>query len=225
MTTEPVDPLETPTGRAVTEVLAPGEPLLDVGCGGGRIAAAFTPAHPVLGVEAKAAYAEHAAAAGVQVTVGRWPDVAREVPVVPVVLCTHVLYDVQDAGPFAAALAAHADRRVVIELTTAHPWVAIAPLFKELHDLELPSGPTVEYAIALLEEVGLTVVQVVRWTRPGHVYPSVADLVAHRRRQLCLPADRDDDVRRALTGTYALTSDGGAELPPSALATLVCDPR
>ena len=68
-----VDPLATPTGEAVTARIAAGERLLDVGVGAGRIAGAFTAAHPVTGVEPRPDLAAEARDRGIEVVLGRWP--------------------------------------------------------------------------------------------------------------------------------------------------------
>ncbi len=219
----PVDPLTTPTGRRVREVLRDGEPLLDVGCGAGRISGAFTDAHPVVGVESREELAAVARERGIVVVPGRWPDVAGEVEPAPVVLCTHVLYDVQDAAPFVAALHRHAGRRVVCELTARHPWVPLRPSYRRFHDLDRPTGPAAELAAEVVADAVGVVPQLQRWSRPGSRYPSLAETVAHRRRQLCLTADRDPEVAEVVAAEVEVLDDGTVQLPPQELVTLWWD--
>ena len=80
-----------------------------------------------------------AAAAGVEAVAafGRWPDVAAEVDAADVVVCAHVLYNVQELEPFVRALHEHARRRVVIEITSTHPLAWMSDLWLRFHDLQL----------------------------------------------------------------------------------------
>src|SRR4051794_34785500 len=115
-------------GSAVTlDAVRAGLPgtVLDVGCGGG---AASVPAGAaeLLAVDESAAMLDrYRAAAGrtpVRAWCGRWPDLADQVPAADVVVAANVVYNVPDVAAFVTALTTHARRRVVVELTDAHPW-------------------------------------------------------------------------------------------------------
>jgi hypothetical protein len=116
-------------------------------------------------------------------------------------VCGHVLYNVPDLEPFVAALDQAATRRVVVEITAAHPLTATGWLWKRFWDLDRPDGPTWEDAVAVLREAGVAP-SVEHWeapgldaTRPGaHSH----DFVAFTRRRLCLPPEREPEVREAL---------------------------
>jgi SAM-dependent methyltransferase len=216
------------------EALPAGGSVLDVGCGGGRAALAIAPpASTVIGVDEKPALlAEFAAAASrrglphIEIE-GRWPDVASRVGVADVAVCHHVAYNVAELGPFALALAAHARRRVVMELSWHHPLTYLGPLWRRFWDLDRPAGPTALAAAAVLREVGLPV-QVLEWT-PGPATPSpigddrltVAEQVEITRIRLCLGADRDPEIAQALAAlgpppaprTVALWWDVPQDLP------------
>jgi hypothetical protein len=115
-----------------------------------------------------------------------------------VVVCHHVLYNVPDLEPFAAALTDHARRRVVAELTDRHPLVGLAPLWRRFHGLERPAGPTADDAAAALRALGLDLERQ-DWEADARLgFDRLEDLVAFTRRRLCLPADRDAEVAEAL---------------------------
>jgi hypothetical protein len=113
-------------------------------------------------------------------------------------VCHHVFYNVADLDAFALALTEHARRRVVVELTPAHPLRVLNPLWKRLHDLDRPAGPTAADAVAVLREAGLAPREE-RWRRgPRPAHPSFDALLAVTRQRLCLPPDRSDELAAAL---------------------------
>jgi SAM-dependent methyltransferase len=130
--------------------------------------------------------------------IGAWPDVADTVAPADVVVCHHVLYNVPDLKDFALALHDHARRRVVIELTARHPMAALNPLWRVMHDLDRPDGPTAEDAADVLRECGLSP-NAHAWPRPPRPeYPSFAELLTATRQRLCLPPERDDELTEAM---------------------------
>lgn len=209
-----VDPLATPTGRVVLARLAAGERLLDVGCGAGRIAGAFVPGHDVVGIEPRAGLAAVAREVGITLHEGRWPDLAPNVGRAPVVLSTHVMYDVADPVPFLGALHDAAIRRVVLEVTQAHPWAGLGPLYRRFHDLDRPAGPTaVDLAAVVGAVLGVTP-QVEGWTRPGSTYDSVMAYADQTARMLCLPP-----TPALLAEIGALLAADGTVLPGGRIRT------
>lgn len=215
-----VDPRATPTGEAVLERLAPGERLLDVGCGAGRICGAFTADHDVVGVEPRAGLAEVAREVGVTVHEGRWPDLAGTVGTAPVVLSTHVLHDVQTPTGFLQAMHAAATRRVVLEISTTHPWSDITPLYRHLHDLDRPAGPTVEDLVEVVRAVLDVHPEVVRWRRPRASYDGPEDLVVHLRQRLCVGPEADRAIQDLVADDLLVGEDGRVRMPDQDLATL-----
>jgi SAM-dependent methyltransferase len=209
----------TPTARRALEFLPEGGSVLDVGAGGGAAslplvppAAAVTAVDQSRGMlEAFAALAERRRVAHTEIE-GTWPDVATGVGPADVVVCAHVVYNVADLEPFVAALTAKARRRVVVEMTAAHPQTHLNPLWRHFHDVDRPEDPTVADAAAVLEEMGLAP-GMERWEAPGR-WESVHQehLVTFARRRLCLPPDRDREVAAALEELF----DRG----PRQLATL-----
>lgn len=195
------DPESTPSRRRATEVLPSGGWVLDVGAGGG---AASLPLAPPAGVlvavdESQAmldVFAEGAEKRGVRHTeiVGRWPDVASQTPQAAVVVCHHVVYNVGDLAPFLAALNDHAERRVVVELTDRHPQSDLNALWRIIHGIERPSGPTAADAAKVAAALGFDV-HVERFERPSlwHDAPR-AERIAFARRRLCVGPEHDDDI-------------------------------
>jgi SAM-dependent methyltransferase len=195
----------TPSNLEAARHLPPGGGVLDVGAGGG---AASLPLAAEAGrlvavdesPEMVASFLAAAEATGVPAegVEGRWPEVAGRVGPADVVVCHHVLYNVADLAPFAAALTGHARRRVVAELTDRHPLAGLAPLWRRFHDLERPDGPGAGDAVAALAELGLEVDRRDWENQDRFGFDDFDELVAFTRRRLCLPAGRDPEVAEAL---------------------------
>jgi SAM-dependent methyltransferase len=197
--------------RVAREVLPPtGGTVLDVGCGGGRSSVGLVPpAVQIVGVDEHQAMLEQFAAA-VEATGaqhleirGRWPVVVTEpdpaqpvVPVVDVVVSHHVLYNVPDIERFLVALTEQARLAVVVELTTRHPQSAMNEAWRHVWGLERPSGPTDADLVDVLRALGI---EPEVWHSPKPALARHLDdpdaLVRSTRRRLCLPADRDDELR------------------------------
>lgn len=196
-------PQSTPSRTRALEALRESGSVLDVGCGGGRGGLGLVPpASLVVGVDESAgmleAFSEGARERGVahRAVHGSWPAVADTVEPADVVVCHHVAYNVSDLPAFVHALEAKARSRVVLELTQLHPMVTTAPLWKRFYDLDRPSGPSCDLALAVVREAGIDAAmetfEVSLVPPPRHV------LVAFTRRRLCLPASRDEEVDAAL---------------------------
>lgn len=205
----------SPTILRAAEALPDGGTVLDVGVGAGAATVRlWQVASRVTGVDDSEAMLEEfvraAAAQGVEAApvLGRWPDVADQVEPADVVVCAHVLYNVQDLEPFVRALDAHALRRVVIEITASHPLSWMNDLWLRFHCLERPTEPTADVAEDAMRESEFDVRRedVERPPRLGG-FQQREDAVGLIRRRLCLTPDRDDEVAEAL-GTRLAQHDG-----------------
>jgi SAM-dependent methyltransferase len=195
-------PADTPSRRRAQEALEGppgGGSVLDVGCGAGAASFALVPpATRLIGVDQSPAMLAAFTATGaergvpVQTVEGLWPDVADRVPAADVVVCHHVAYNVPDLAAFAFALDSHARRRVVVELSSVHPWCRLSGLWRHFHGQDRPQGPTADLAAEVLREAGLDP-RVERFPRPPREAPFDV-LVAFTRRRLCLPYHREPEV-------------------------------
>jgi SAM-dependent methyltransferase len=198
--------MDSPTTARAAEALGGGGgTVLDIGVGGGGTSLPLREvAATIIGVDASSsmldAFSRAAAASGAASTgvLGTWPDVSPIVPSADVVTCGHVLYNVQDIGPFVHALQAKAHRRVVLEITERHPWAWMRDLWLRFHRLERPRGPTADDALAALAELGIHAAMQERRGDDHAGFERREDAVALVRRRLCLSANRDPEVEDAL---------------------------
>ena len=194
--------VDVPSRLRAVEALPEGGSVLDVGCGGGRAAFGLVPpAASVVGVDQQQAmldvFAREAAARGVQCTtvLGDWPAVSAPTPACDVVVCHHVFYNVQDLAPFVTELSAHARRRVVVELPRRHPLSSLSGAWDHFWGLVRPGNPTAEDALECVRALGVDA-HLETFSEPPPAAREVTDAdVRHTRVRLCLPSDRDDDVR------------------------------
>ena len=125
---------------------------------------------------------------------GRWPEIEAAAPIADLVVCHHVVYNVADLVPFLKALTAHAKRRVVIELTEAHPLSGLAPLWLAIHGLERPSRPTASDAAAVARALGYDVHAEPFEHRSLRDGAPLEERIAFARRQLCVGPERDEEI-------------------------------
>jgi SAM-dependent methyltransferase len=200
----------------LTELLAPTGSLLDVGAGTGRLSLPVAAAgHRVTAVEPSAAMAteleQAAAEAGVAITTvnGRWPGAAATVGGHDVVLSANVVYDVGPIGPFLEALAARAQRAVVLELTQRHPWDGLRGYFRELHEVSLPEGPTVADLLDVIDEIFAMEPQRRDWPSspalPFETRDALLDMYATR---LCVRDERRSELEDVIGPDIDRTPDG-----------------
>jgi len=197
-----------PSYQREWDTLDPPGSVLDVGAGAGAACLPLAPRTTTLtAVDSDAGMldllAVRAREAGLdpQLHAGPWPGVATQIAPADLVTCHNVLYNVPDLAPFLEALAGHARRRVVVELTAAHPLVALNPLWRRFHGLDRPERPTAADVLAILDAMGVRAGHT-EWNRPGEAdYSTVRELAEVTRRRLCLPAERTAEVEAALRDT------------------------
>jgi hypothetical protein len=222
----------TYSNRRALAVLPAGGTVLDVGVGAG---AASLPLHPrcarITGVDSSPAllaeFRRQARRVGVSVRTvgGAWPSIAPRAPIADVVVCNHVAYNVADLAPFAVALADHASRRVVMEITIRHPTAWMADLWQRFHGLERPIRPDARDAVSVLRGLGFPVRRhSALQTRGAGGFERREDAVGWTRRRLCLDAARDDEVAAAL-GERLVHEDGlwSARPPAEPVVTIWWD--
>lgn len=193
--------VDVPSRHRALEPLVDGGSVLDIGCGGGRAAFGLTPpATHVIGVDHQQGmldvFADQAQQRNVtyETVLGDWPDVAEQTPIADVVVCHHVFYNVQNLAPFVHALSSHARKRVVVEIPTLHPLSSLSPLWKEFWNLDRPISPSSLDALELVRALGYNAHHE-EFVQETPVRPVTDTDVEFTRIRLCLPADRDDDIR------------------------------
>lgn len=196
----PVDPgPDTPSRRTARQALPEGGSVLDVGCGGGAAGLSLVPPAGRLtgfdpGEDLLALFSTRARDLGVdhEAVRGRWPDDAASVGPADVVVCHHVAYNIPDLASFVAELVSHARVRAVMELTGQHPKAGLNHLWRHFWDVDRPTGPTADDAVALLGDAGIAP-RVERTARTNRTVDRQVR-VASVRRYLCLPAERDPEI-------------------------------
>lgn len=198
-------PADSPSHRVAREALGAGGAVLDVGCGGGRSSLPLAPAaSSVTGVDEQEAMLDAFAAAFERAGIthrevpGRWPDVAGDVAAADVVVCHHVVYNVEAIEPFVSALTEHARRLVVVELPEHHPMSPFAPLWRHFWGLDRLREPSADLFAELVRSLGhdVAVERVVR--APRKPAQRDAGYVEFVRRRLCLGPERDDEIATRL---------------------------
>jgi SAM-dependent methyltransferase len=200
--------------RRALEALPDGGTVLDVGCGAGASSLPLASrASLITGVDASAEllgeFERLSSEIGIPVepVLGTWPDVAGRVRMADVVVCHHLFYNVQDLAPFVGALASHAHRRVVVEMTARHPLSWMNPLWQRFHGITRPQGPTADDAQAILEELGVLAHREDHREEQRGGFARKEDAIAFVRRRLCLWPEHDPEIAEAL-GDDLLSRDG-----------------
>ncbi|PZC47872.1 MAG: 2-polyprenyl-3-methyl-5-hydroxy-6-metoxy-1,4-benzoquinol methylase [Chloroflexi bacterium] len=157
------DPRRTddPEVARLSQLLDPGDSLLDVGGGAGRLALplALTCRHATV-VEPSSAMVklllQSATEAGIDNITAiqeNWEDV--EVLPADVVLCAHVVYGDEDIEGFIAKMTANARKSVAILLYFSSPQTPISPFWSRVHHEERVHLPAVPELLTVLWEMGI----------------------------------------------------------------------
>ncbi len=152
-------------GDAVVESLRsrliPGETLLDVGAGGGRLALPLAlTCSAVTAVEPSASMcavlretAREYSIENVSIVEAGWPEASVEPA--DVVLCSHVVYVIENIEPFVRKMDTHARRRVLAVVFEAPPQSQIYPLWEQVHGEKRQTLPSLPQFLPVLEEMGI----------------------------------------------------------------------
>ncbi len=224
----------TPTTSLVAQMLGEGGTLIDVGAGTGRSCLPYARAgHRVVAVEKNAGMAaglgKEAASEGleVEVVVGPWPEVADRTTPADVALSSHVVYDVPGIAPFVRALHEHGRFGVVLEMTDVHPWTKMNHLYRAIHDLGRPEGPSVDDLVeVIVAELDLEV-GVVRWERaPDLWFVSWQEILDYYGKRVVVPKARREELRPLLEESVTPWGDRlYVDEGPRSFATLWWSPQ
>lgn len=178
------------TADALLALVKPGDSVLDVGAGGGRIALPLAQkCRLVTAVEPSESMRERlreqVAEWGVKnlnVVAEKWED-ARVRPA-DVVVCAHVLYTVPDPVPFVEKLDAHALRIVAAVMFEQPAVAAYFPLWPPVHGEDRLALPALGEFEALLKEMGIPYDRVRLPQREPRGFESVEQAVAESAARL-----------------------------------------
>jgi SAM-dependent methyltransferase len=189
-------PDEDPFFRSVLAAVSKESTLLDVGAGTGRHTLALAPhVRRVTAVDPSEAMLnllrediEERGLKNVSVVQSDW--MAAGVDAADMVICSHVLYPIDDVAAFVRRLDEHAKGRVFVYLRV-DPLATDLGLWREFYGVPLQSQPVFADLYPLLMQIGIVAdVQIVEhrftWT-----FASLDEAVAQVRNALCL---REDDA-------------------------------
>src|SRR5262249_8248854 len=157
----PADPAADPTPEALAALIDPGDDVIDVGAGGGRIAIPLSRrCRRLVAVEPspamRAVLDEEIARHGVRnlsIVSARWED--AEVEPAALVFAAHVTYGIQVIEPFLRKLGATARRRAALVAVTDPPQTPLAPFWRWVHGEERLRLPCRDELLAVLRELGV----------------------------------------------------------------------
>ena len=179
--------------------LVPGETLIDVGAGGGRLALPLAlTCSQVYAVEPSPSMcdvlretAEEHGIGNVSVMQASWEDAVVEKA--DVVLSSHVVYVIQEIEPFVRKKEDHARRLVLAVVFQSPPQAAMGGLWKQVHGEERLRLPSLPEFLPVLEELGIR--------------PELTELEPRPVQRF----DSFEDARQSLTQRLYV-SDGTAEM-------------
>jgi SAM-dependent methyltransferase len=204
-----VDPRRTddPVVDALAALALPDDVWLDIGAGAGRYALPLAlGVREVVAVDPSPAMlsnlrdlaTEHGIA-NVRALEGRWPpdallaDALGPFPVADVALIAHVGYDVEDIGPFVAAMDAAARRLCVAVLMECQPASLADPFWVRVHGERRAPLPALPEFVELLEQRG---------ARP------TVEMIEQRRRHFSSRDELSGFLRRQLWVADGTAADG-----------------
>jgi len=213
-------------------IVRPGETWLDIGAGGGRYALplalraerviAVDPSQGMLAV-LREGMAEHRIA-NIEIVESRWP--MADAPVADVALVSHVGYDIEEIGPFLAAMEASARRLCVALLLDEAPASVAKRYWPPIHGEERALLPALPDFITLLLARGCFVeVRAAGARQPGH-YSDVEAALGFLRQQLFIQPGGEKDRRLQEILEASRTPEGiPTATEPLALGIVTWEPR
>ncbi len=204
-------------------LVQPGETWMDIGAGGGRLSLPIARfAGEVIAVEPsggmidvlRSGMEEHHIS-NIRILKSRWP--MESAPQADVTLIAHVGYDIEDIGPFVAAMERSARRLCVAAMVDMPPMWAAAPFWQDVHGEPRVRLPALPEFLALLSARGRRF-EIRLSPRPPISYESFEAALGFMRRQLWTNEGSEKDqllkaaLRERLTerdGRLALSWDSG----------------
>lgn len=211
------DPRRTddPLVNYLRQAITPGQVVLDVGAGGGRLALPLAlDAEKVIAVEPSPSMcrvlrevADEFEVKNVEVIESDWLD--AQVAKGDVAICAHVLYVIQDIEAFVRKLGDQAGRVMVVVFQAA-PQSQFYPLWDPVHGVPRLSLPSLPEFLDVLEELGIVPdVQVVH-TERGSGFESLEEAKEQIARRLyVLPETAEMERLEALLPQVLEEKDGG----------------
>lgn len=179
----------------------PGETLIDVGAGGGRLALplalncqwvyAVEPSPSMCDVLRETA--EEAGIANVSVTHASWEDASVESA--DVVLSSHVVYVVQEIEPFVRKKETHARRLVLTVAFQSPPQASIGGLWQQVYGEERLRLPSLPELLPVLDELGIRPTVTELEPRPVQTFESFEDARQSLTQRLYVKPETDEEAR------------------------------
>lgn len=220
----------TPSQRRALEALPEHGTVLDVGCGAGAASLPLLErASRLIAVDGDPHMLDELRSRvrdGIDLNTveGAWPGVSGAVDQADVAVCHHVAYNIADLDIAVQRMSEKARARVVLELTAVHPRTTQSFLWPIFHGIGRPAGPTAAEAVDVIRSCGFDA-HSEEW-EPRHLLltsDELSDLVAAARRYLCLGADRDPEIARAIEPRL-IRRDGLVGFPPLPVVTVWWNP-
>ena len=195
--------------------LLPGDALLDVGAGGGRLALPLAlSCRSVTAVEPSpsmcAVLRETAGESGIGVNVVESDWLSAEVEPADVTLCSHVMYVVEDIEPFIRKLERHSRRLALAVMFRSAPQSQLYGLWEQVHGEPRRALPSLPQFRNVLDELGIACqVEELPGERPfGFASEEEAkEIIAHRL-YVAPGSQAEARLARALDGSLAEEDDG-----------------
>ncbi len=205
----------------VKQELTPAMRVLDVGAGTGRFALAFAPlAGQVIAVEPNTSMlnflhndADGRGMTNIEYVLSTWQDAPANLEA-EIVICSHVLYAVQDIEAFLAKLVAATRKTCYIYMRATHLDELTAPIWQHFHGEKRCMPPAYIHALDILFEMGIYANVEMVVMPPSLRFSSVDGAVEELIEQLILP--NNAQTRQELHGMLAnwLVEREGMFVPP-----------
>jgi 2-polyprenyl-3-methyl-5-hydroxy-6-metoxy-1,4-benzoquinol methylase len=219
----PMDTGSNPAVDALGALVGPGDRIIDVGAGGGRLAIPLARrCLEVVAVEPspamRAVLAEEMArhgVANVRIVAATWDEATLEPA--PLVFAAHVTYGVRPIEPFLRKLDAHATRHVALVVMRDPPQAPLAAFWRAVHGEARLRLPCRDELVAALAELSIVPAATCLGPAPPLALgPRAEALDLLRFRLLAGPGTPAD--ARLLAVLDELTEECGGELYPRAPA-------